>query len=311
LASAGYDGTVRLWDLASGRETGILRGHSGREVWSVTFTPDGQTLATAGGDGTVQLWDTAPLTPERRVHREALGLVRFLLERATSSADLCDLIRGAATVSQEVRARAVELADLHWQTHVRHQAEGRAETLVRTLFAEGRLREEVEEAVRAQTGRDPGVRAVALELVRNRVIAYDLNLASWAVVREPGHDPSAYRLALRRAEAACEEKPDDGGCLNTLGVARYRLGLYREAVATLTRSNSLNGGSSPADLAFLAMAQQSLGQLDAARRTLTLLRAAVKASPKGIDPTDNAAFLREAEVLIELDSAFPADPFAR
>jgi WD40 repeat protein len=35
-----------------------LRGHA-RTVWSVAFSPDGQTLATGSGDHTVKLWDTA------------------------------------------------------------------------------------------------------------------------------------------------------------------------------------------------------------------------------------------------------------
>jgi uncharacterized protein HemY len=212
----------------------------------------------------VQLWDASPLTPERRVHREAASLVHFLLERAASATDLRERIRRDPTISEEVRARALELADGRWEAHVRHQAGKRA---------------------------------------------WELNLANWAVVREPGLDPVAYRLALRRAEAACSDLPDDGQIVNTLGVAQYRVGLYREALATLTRSNTLNGGRESFDLAFLAMAQQRLGQVEQARRTLAQLRAAVKA-PSGISDPEGAAFLREAEVLIELDPAFPADPFA-
>ncbi|MFI7018976.1 trypsin-like peptidase domain-containing protein, partial [Streptomyces sp. NPDC050164] len=66
LATAGGDGTVRLWDTATGRTRTTLTGHKddatsvlSRGVESVAFSPDGRTLATAGGDGTVRLWDTA------------------------------------------------------------------------------------------------------------------------------------------------------------------------------------------------------------------------------------------------------------
>src|SRR5262249_2091159 len=84
-----------------------------------------------------------------------------------------------------------------------------------------------------------------------------------------------------------------------------------EALATLMHSNTVNGGHEPADLAFLALAQHGLGQPEAARRTLAQLRAALKAAPSKIaDPREAAASLREAEALIQLDPAFPADPFA-
>ena len=59
LASAGDDGTVRLWDPASGDPIGEpLTGHTDA-VCAVAFSPDGTLLASAGDDGTVRLWDPA------------------------------------------------------------------------------------------------------------------------------------------------------------------------------------------------------------------------------------------------------------
>jgi WD40 repeat protein/serine/threonine protein kinase len=55
IASAGQDGTVRLWDLAAAREQNVLRGHEG-EVTAVAFGPGGK-LASAGQDGTICVWD--------------------------------------------------------------------------------------------------------------------------------------------------------------------------------------------------------------------------------------------------------------
>jgi hypothetical protein len=57
LATAGTDGTVKLWDLATGRVLRMLSGQEGG-VADVAFSLDGLTLATVCG-GKVQLWDTA------------------------------------------------------------------------------------------------------------------------------------------------------------------------------------------------------------------------------------------------------------
>src|SRR5262249_11345999 len=68
LASAGNDGTVRLWDATTGREALTLGGHTDR-VTSVAFSPDGQRLASASNDGTVRLWVVTTYSGELRVYR--------------------------------------------------------------------------------------------------------------------------------------------------------------------------------------------------------------------------------------------------
>ena len=59
LATAGGDGTARLWDTATQQEIGTPMTAGPGPVYAVAFSPDGATLATAGGDGTARLWDTA------------------------------------------------------------------------------------------------------------------------------------------------------------------------------------------------------------------------------------------------------------
>lgn len=58
LATAGFDGTAKVWDTSSGALLATLAGHA-KGLWSASFSPDGARLVTASGDGTARVWDAA------------------------------------------------------------------------------------------------------------------------------------------------------------------------------------------------------------------------------------------------------------
>jgi WD40 repeat protein len=57
IASAGQDGSVRIWTLDGAAPPIVLRDPVPTLVWSVAFSPDGRRVASSGHDGTVRIWN--------------------------------------------------------------------------------------------------------------------------------------------------------------------------------------------------------------------------------------------------------------
>ena len=58
LAAGGFDNKIRVWDVATGKQTATMEGHT-VGVFCLAFSPDGKTLASGGGDESVKLWNVA------------------------------------------------------------------------------------------------------------------------------------------------------------------------------------------------------------------------------------------------------------
>ena len=67
IVSGSKDGTIKLWDLATGKERRTLRGHK-RDV-SVAFHPGGKLLASGDYNGIVRLWDLGAGTEIQRLSK--------------------------------------------------------------------------------------------------------------------------------------------------------------------------------------------------------------------------------------------------
>jgi WD40 repeat protein len=65
IASASKDCTVRLWDVVTGSQHHVMRGHTSW-VRCVAFSLDGTIIVSGSNDGTLRIWDVAT-GAERRV----------------------------------------------------------------------------------------------------------------------------------------------------------------------------------------------------------------------------------------------------
>jgi WD40 repeat protein len=67
LLTGSFDHTLKLWDIASGREIRTYSVPQGQRnmVLSVAFSPDGKLVASGSGDNVARLWDVPATDPVR------------------------------------------------------------------------------------------------------------------------------------------------------------------------------------------------------------------------------------------------------
>lgn len=58
LVTAGTDGIIRIWDVASGHMQRILSGHT-NSIYKAEFSPNEKLLASSSRDSTARIWDFA------------------------------------------------------------------------------------------------------------------------------------------------------------------------------------------------------------------------------------------------------------
>ena len=78
--TASWDGTVRLWNVNTGKSEKTLSGHK-KDVLSVCFSPDNRLIMSCGRDRTIKLWNTlgeCQFTLDKESHNDWVTCVRFV-----------------------------------------------------------------------------------------------------------------------------------------------------------------------------------------------------------------------------------------
>ena len=88
LATASFDGTVRIWDVERASLLTTISGHSGL-VEHLEFSPANNSLLTASHDGTARLWDTDGVLTTTLFHKNPQTFAAF-------SPDNVHLVTGGA-----------------------------------------------------------------------------------------------------------------------------------------------------------------------------------------------------------------------
>ena len=180
----GADNTVRVWNLANGREARRMGGHTDT-VNSVAFSPDGALVASASWDGTVRLWEVA--TGRGRVgfsgHTDRVLSVVFSpdgTQALSASRDGTARLWNVAT-GAEIRRFEGHVGDVNWA------AFSPDASLVATAGADGTARlwdAETGAEIRRFTGHTGAVNVVAFSPDSRRLLttSWDGTARLWQVL---------------------------------------------------------------------------------------------------------------------------------
>jgi len=293
LASGGAQGTIKLWDAASGRVRWNANGHSSM-VWSVAFSPDGKRLVSAGGDHLIKIWDvvTGLNLLTLHGHRSEVPCVVF-------SPDGNQLVSCGGEGDGTIRIWDADLTP-------KRRFERQAVDLLSFLFSKPLRKLDVLDFIQNSGTVSPEVVKVALAHVRRFEEDKDPDRyyqSSWTTVRHRYLNSIQYLFAMQQAKTALSMVPSNEKYRTALAMAQYRLGRYQDAVIALAQAHNFDQESLP-NLAIAAMAHYKLGEKDLATATLARLHDSMKNGESSKKETAEALF-QEAQELIQTKSKAP------
>jgi eukaryotic-like serine/threonine-protein kinase len=233
-------GGHRLWEVGSWKEGPKIGGMNG-----FAFSPDSKVLAVEAGSGTVLLLD--PDTGREYAHLEDPNQDRaYSLAFSPDGSQLFASTKDSPAVhAWDLRAIRAELAKrgLDWDLPP-YPPDA-----------------DPKDAPPLQVTVDVG------DLVPRDKQAEELNNQAWPLATNPEATLRDPARAVELAQKAVDLCPKQAMYWNTLGVAHYSAGHWKDAIEALTKSMELQKGKLESfDTFFLAMAHWRLGEKEKARQ---------------------------------------------
>jgi eukaryotic-like serine/threonine-protein kinase len=274
------EGAIVLADLSTGIELARIEDPDGARAAQMVFSPDGtQLIALLMDQPQIRVWDLRSVR---------LRLSELDLDWGPSPAWRTD----APPPDSGPPPYRVDRGRLdEWMAAERH---GRLE---RIIAADATL-----------LSQEPGRLDIRARL------AQSCNNLAWVLITGPesGREPARAVPLARRAVALV---PESDIYLNTLGLALYRTGQFREAIPVLEQSLAANSaGSLPYDLFFLALCHARQGRAIAARAYFDRAISWQKANSKlsALADQELRACRAEAEITLRRSlQVLPDDVFAK
>lgn len=286
LALNDVAGVIRLVTTDGGREVGRLTGSEAGWYSPACFSPDGTRLvATVSGGKALYVWDLRLI----RQQLKAMGLdwdwpefppapaaEKPVTSITVDTGDLGDPREDVALYSlslalQPINPEAYLRRSRAWSRLQQHQqaiADCSAFLLLASptdsrraevLFRRAMLSRHLQDHSTVLADLHALVQLDVRHFPWPEQLANVCNNVAWHWATSSAREPELVK-ALALARKAMELAPGNVTYRNTLGVVYYRLGRWREAVATLEQNLNDNADQAAFDLYFLAMSHHRLGE---------------------------------------------------
>ena len=291
LATAGWDHTLKIWDLRTGKESLSVDAQASK-IYSISFSPDGKRLSTADWMGTVCLWDAesgAEILVLDETRRE-LGRRLFwsndgetLYSCGDQGLTVFDAKLGYEMASNGALDELV--SDQMYQEGIEHAHSSLTEDSNQLFHRADELSGPNRWAYlqRATIYMSVGADAEAVADLESYLSvcpddAESQNELAWLLAnRRDGHVRDPQR-ALHIAEQLVRVWPQEGHFWATMGLARYRLGSWDEAIESLSKAAELSRNHRGRVHLLIAMARRNLGRQDKVERNSTKLSRSMQMS---------------------------------